>query len=67
MPTQGVIGLLFFHQNIRYAVPNHKMLYMPFSVYQATSSPPKLVWLTLRLSCGHSGFSPSEPSASACC
>jgi hypothetical protein len=54
MPTQGVVGSLFFRQNIRYVAPNHKMLYMPFSVFQATSSPPKMVWLTLRLSCGAS-------------
>jgi hypothetical protein len=67
MPMQDVIGLLSFRQNIRYAVRNHKMLYMPFSVYQVTSSPPKIVWLTLRLSCGHSGFLPGDPSASACC
>jgi hypothetical protein len=58
---QGVIRLLFFHQNIRYVAPNHRMLYMPFSVFQATSSPPNLVWLTLN--CGHSGISPCEPSA----
>jgi len=46
MLSPGVIGLLSFLQNIRYAVLNHKMLYMPFSVYQVTSSPPQLVWLT---------------------
>jgi hypothetical protein len=66
MLSPDVIGLLSFRQNIRYAVLNHKMLYMPFSVYQVTSSPPQMVWLTLRLSCGHSGSSPGEPSASAC-
>jgi hypothetical protein len=49
MPMQGVLGSLFFHPNIRYVSPNHKMLYMPFSVFQATSSPPQTVWLTLRL------------------
>jgi len=30
-------------------------------------SPKKLVHLTFRLSCGHSGILPGEPSASACC
>jgi hypothetical protein len=52
MRMQGVIRLLFFHQNIRYVAPNHRMLDMPFSVFQATSSPPELVWLTLNS--GHS-------------
>jgi hypothetical protein len=42
MLSQGVIGLLSFRQNIRYAVLSHKMLYMPFSVYQAASSPPQM-------------------------
>jgi len=54
MLMQGVIGSLFFHLNIRYVVPNHKMLYMPFSVFQATSSPPQMVWLTkIRLNACH--------------
>jgi hypothetical protein len=47
MLSRGVIGLLSFLQNIRYAVLNHKMLYMPFSVYQVTSFPPQMVWLTV--------------------
>jgi hypothetical protein len=42
MLLPGVIGLLSFLQNIRYAVLNHKMLYKPFSVYQAASSPPQM-------------------------
>ena len=67
MLSPGVIGLLFFRQNIRYAVLNHKILYMPFSVYQVTSSPPKMVWLTIRLSCGASGISAGQPPAPADC
>jgi hypothetical protein len=50
MLSPGVIGLLSFHQNIRYAVLNHKMLYKPFSVYQVASSPLQIVWLTPELS-----------------
>jgi hypothetical protein len=46
MPTRGATGSLFFHQNIRYVAPNRKMLYMPFSVFQAASSPPQMVRLT---------------------
>jgi hypothetical protein len=67
MLMQDVTGLLFSHQNIRYVALNHKMLYMPFSVYQVASSPPELVSLTLSKSCRHSRCSQGEPSASACC